>query len=532
PSRPRRTASMSNAKGLQFHGRRDKAQLDVGLLSVIPVLWPLLGVEDRRSLRACCCATRQRADWLLDALRFVIAVPANICSPPAALLAALRLLAAFGAAVPPLVLTDVKLLGVPLTAAVVRTITAAAPQLSVLTLSGYDLSLCTGLRGSLPFGNGLRGAQILLRHAAPHLTELSLEDLGTSAGASWLPLMLQQCSRLASLSIGVSAPSEALVEALPRLLQLTELSLDTKSDAVLPAIAQLRGLVKLILPDCTLQPEGLQLLASLTALELLHVERVELPRSLDPAELPQPNTLPLPPLLESLALSGDIHPAALVALRLPESLTELWMWNAIAIDRDDDLDSDDCLRPAAAAALVMACGQLHGSWPNRYGTLYDAVRQAAIERLDLRYVELEAVDVAALARHLPALEVLFLRCHAPPYTWPLLCRLERLRVLRLHPGMGKSVAYWEEFCDEQALRAALLALCMEAPELECLELALVSQDDDDEDTGAFAVRGRAQCKAAVTWLAEALPRLRASPPIIVCDEDGDESVTWDSIEDC
>ncbi|PNH09910.1 hypothetical protein TSOC_003432 [Tetrabaena socialis] len=507
-------------------------------------------------------------------------VPANICSPPATLLATawrrvltrgarprklelrlrgleasacegfgLRLLEALGAAVPPLALTDVTLLGVPLTAAVVRAIAAAAPQLSVLTLSGYDLSLCTGLRGSLPFGSGLRGSQILLRHAAPHLTELSLEDLGTSAGASWLPLMLQRCPRLASLSLGVSTPSEALVEALPRLSQLTELSLYTYSNAALPAVAQLRGLVKLVLSCCTLQPEGLQLLAGLTALKQLRVETFQLPDSLDPAVPPQPNTLPLPPLLESLTFSEDIHPTALVALRLPASLTELVMRNAIAIDRDDDLDLDGRLRPAAAAALVMACGQLQGrtgcaslalgwsmpppTWPNRYGTLYDALRQAAIRRLDLQYVTLRAADVAALVRHLPALEVLFLKCHAPPCTWPLLCRLERLRVLRLHPGMGQSVAYWEEFCDEQAMRAALLALCVEAPALECLELALLLRAVDDVNTGPFAVRARAQCKVAVTWLEEALPRLRASPPKLVCDEFWeDESSSWASLEDC
>ncbi|PNH12397.1 hypothetical protein TSOC_000703 [Tetrabaena socialis] len=514
---------MSKAKRLQLHGRRNKARLEDGLLSVIPVLWPLLGAEDRRSLRACCCATRERADWLLDALSSKRSVPPSIYSPPATLLAAawrraltrgarpcklelrlrglqssacegfgLRVLAELGAASPPVILTDVSLLGVPLTAAVVRGIAAAAPRLSVLHLSGYDLSLCTGLRGSLPFSNGLSGAQGLLRHAAPHLKDLSLEGLGTWAVAPWLPLLLQQCSRLASLSLGVWAPSDALIEALPRLSQLTELSLDTFSDPVLPAVAQLRGLVKLDLKFCTLKPGSLQLLAGLTALKELDLETVVLPRSLDPAELLQPNTLPLPPLLESLTISGGIHPAALAALRLPESLTDLSV----------------------------------------YGTLYDAVWQAAIRRLDLRFVELGAADVAALVRQLPALEALFLMCHAPPYTWPLLRRLARLRVLRLYPGMGSSVMHWKEFGNEQALRAALLTLCMEAAALERLELAPLSQGRDNVNTSAFAVRGRANCKAAVSWLEEALPRLCASPPKIVCDVWEDECSRWDAIAYC
>ncbi|PNH09294.1 hypothetical protein TSOC_004105 [Tetrabaena socialis] len=76
---------------------------------------------------------------------------------------------------------ELRLSGIPLTAAVVRAIAAAAPRLSVLTLSSYNLSYCTGLRGSLPFRPTLSGVQGLLRLTAPHLQQLRLDGLRDGA---------------------------------------------------------------------------------------------------------------------------------------------------------------------------------------------------------------------------------------------------------------------------------------------------------------------------------------------------------------
>ncbi|PNH00968.1 hypothetical protein TSOC_013172 [Tetrabaena socialis] len=507
-----------------------------GLLNVLPLLWSLLGVPDRRALRTCCRATRRTADQQLDALsachsglprtdwRLHLAARAirgalERGARPRRLELRLQLtrssafdkfrrlvLSRLGAMAPP-ALTDVRLHRVPLTSEVVQGLTAAAPRLTVLRLSGYELPCCGCMPCTWAAHEALASVRALLRHAAPQLEELELGLTGGLAAEPWLPAALQQCSRLARLSLG-EVPGEAALGALgalPRLralalrgvtgrdrlsglaglTALTALSLDAAPEAALPAVAALHGLARLELAGCALRPEGLLLLAGLPQLRHLHVETVALPRQqATPADgggggaaaaaaaaeaaeaTDEPEPLPLPPRLEVLELGGPIHPGALAALR-PAGPLELLLWpRCVLLEREADQDPYGRLQPAAAEALLGACGQLAGrtraaclslSWPKapyswgpaRYGVLFAALAPAALVVLELRSVVLWGADVAALAQHLPTLQVLHLICHAPLPAWPLLRRLPRLRELRLHPGMGNMADIWEEFGDEQ-----------------------------------------------------------------------------------
>ncbi|PNH09304.1 hypothetical protein TSOC_004082 [Tetrabaena socialis] len=399
----------------------------------------------------------------------------------------LRILAEIQAVSPPLALEDILLGGLPLTAAAVRGIAAAAPRLSILALHSYHLSRCTGLLGSLPYSPTLSGVQGLLRHAAPHLQQLSLCGTSGLVGASELqaplhglaPLLLR-CSRLESLTLygtGTAATvsfysgvlsSLAQLPAMRSLkMELTRLVIEAAIDldAAMPALARMRGLAKLRLPSHQLRLSHMRQLAALTALIRLEVQGivaadVPLPEgSAELGSLPAPAPQPLVPLPALLQLRGIIVPAA-------------------------DKGADGCLRESAAEALLAACRQLAGRvwddpgveewspfeldlWPDGWGTLFAAMRPVALRDLAIHNASLTLYDVDALVRHLPLLEFLELDCTVELPSLPLLCRLEWLLGLDLHPATGGLVEGWDS---ELALRTALLVLCTEAPSLAYVTL--------------------------------------------------------------
>ncbi|PNH09298.1 hypothetical protein TSOC_004085 [Tetrabaena socialis] len=465
----------------------------------------------------------------------------------------LRILAEIQAVSPPLGLEEITLCALPLTAAVVRSIAAAAPRLSILDLHSYHMSYCTGLPGSLPYSPTLSGVQGLLRHAAPHLQQLTLCDISGMSGASELqaephglaPLLLR-CSRLESLDLYITRTNAATVsfcsgvlstlaqlpamrslemggslapdagrtlDVPPGLTQLTRLVIEAAIDldAAMPALARMRGLAELRFPSHQLQPSHMRQLAALTALTRLEVQGIgaaDVPSPEGTAELgslpaPAPQMLvPLPALLQELHLWDAPSPSVLAALQLPSGPLRLQLpgiWVPAA-----DKGADGCLRESAAEALLAACRQLAGrlwedtdewspfqldlggaapplSWPDGWGTLFAALRPAAMRHLAIQAASLTLYDVDALVRHLPL--------------------LERLSGLELHPEKGGLVGGWDS---QLALRAALLVLCAEAPSLADVTIFV---DGAEEPLLEAALQ-------AVDWLSQELPTLRDDPPSV------------------
>ncbi|PNH09296.1 hypothetical protein TSOC_004087 [Tetrabaena socialis] len=385
----------------------------------------------------------------------------------------LRILAEIQAVSPPLGLEEITLCGLPLTAAVVRGIAAAAPRLSKLVLLSYHLSYSTGLPGSLPYSPTLSGVQGLLHHAAPHLQQLVFRDTSGMAGASELqaplhglaPLLLR-CSRLESLDLYSTEAYAATVsfcsgvlstlaqlpamrslemgvplapgtgrtlDVPPGLTQLTLLVIEAAIDldAAVPALARMRGLAELRLPSHQLRPSHMRQLAALTALTQLKVQGIGAADVLSP---------------EGTAELGSLAPAPQPLVPLPVLLQDLFIWS------------------------------------DGWGTLFAALRPVALRHLTVHDASLTLYDVDALVRHLPL--------------------LERLSGLELHPERGGLVGGWDS---ELALRAALLVLCAEAPSLA--DVAIFVEGDADERLLEAALQ-------AVDWLSQELPTLRDDPPYL------------------
>ncbi|PNH09297.1 hypothetical protein TSOC_004086 [Tetrabaena socialis] len=386
----------------------------------------------------------------------------------------LRILAEVQAVSPPLELEDILLGGLPLTAAVVRGIAAAAPRLSILDLHSYHLSYSTGLPDSLPYSPTLSGVQGLLRLAAPHLQQLVLRDTSGMSGASELlaelhglaPVLLR-CSRLESLDLYSTETYAATVsfyggvlstlaqlpamrslemgvplapgtgrtlDVPPGLTQLTRLVIEAAIDldAAVPALARMRGLAELRLPSHQLRPSHMRQLAALTALTQLKVQGIGAADVLSPEGTAELGSLPAP------------APQPLVPL--PALLQDLFIW------------------------------------PDGWGTLFAALRPVVLRHLTVHDASLTLYDVDALVRHLPL--------------------LERLSGLELHPKRGGLVGEWDS---ELALRAALLVLCAEAPSLADVSFWLGG--DADEPLLEAVLQ-------AVDWLSQELPTLRDGPPYL------------------
>ncbi|PNH09314.1 hypothetical protein TSOC_004079 [Tetrabaena socialis] len=396
---------------------------------LVPQLWRLLYRRDRCRLRACSreilrlvdrstdtlalrwASSEAERDGVVAALRRVLArgcrprrleLPFYVAECPATKTAfGLRLLAELQA-LSLLPLKELLLVGLPLTAAVVRAIAMTVPQLSILELHGYTLS-----HDSPRFIPAPSGVQALLRHGAPHLQQLRLHNTTGLAGSSRLPAapnglapLLLQCSRLESLMLGSSdreplasyhrvlsalaqlpalrslellLPKEhdagSSLTVLSNLTQLTHLEITADFDlgAVLPAVLGIRGLADLHLPSHQLRPSHMRQLAALTALTRLGAKGIGAAGEPSPegtAELgtlpapaPQP-LVPLPALLQVLILTDAPSPSDLAALQLPSGPLRLQL-PGITIPAADK-GADGCLRESAAEALLAACRQLTG----------------------------------------------------------------------------------------------------------------------------------------------------------------------------
>ncbi|PNH03677.1 hypothetical protein TSOC_010250 [Tetrabaena socialis] len=531
---------------------------DSCLLSVIPVIWRWMNSDascaqnaparaelsqrERGILRVCCRAARDAVDCAREALCIKCDVtggklPAGTAAGVQSMLArgcrprGLKLQlgkghndpaasAALGisildqlTAVPSLSIARLSLSGLPLTAQVVRALAAAAPTPRKLCLRSYDLSHCTGLPGTLPSESVPSGVLGLLRHAAPHLQQLELSPLTIAAGASVeaLESSLQQCSRLESLTLLLRDSKKRLISWLP----------DTST---------MRGLLKLDMRCLQLLSPHLQELAALTALTQLRVGSVESAASAAAAggtAVPVPAgpagllLLPLPPRLRTLAISDHIDAAVLAALQLPACLTRLELSGLTLCD--DATDERNNLQPAAAEVLLVACRQLSGRYHRStpppaeylfgvskhpfhelYGPLFAALQPAGLEQLSLSCAPLSVLDVDALVRHLPLLQVLTLNNGLELVSLPFLRSLARLRKLCVGQADADGFYVAPPWDNEDALKCALLALCKEAPSLESITL-------DCEGWKELAIT----LEDAVRWLDVMLTDLKGPHPHVM-----------------
>ncbi|PNH04894.1 hypothetical protein TSOC_008859 [Tetrabaena socialis] len=552
------------------------------LARVIPLLLGLPYVE-RASLRGCCREVRVAVDCARAKLCIgrVDRLPAGAAASVRGMLArgcrpsALAIVmpgrgtrvqrAEFGrsilvelAAVSPPSITDVEFDGIPLTAQVVLAIAAAAPRLCTLILGGYNLSLhnlpCSEPCGSTPTHGGVQ----------LYLGRMTVRPSASQPSAASVSLasVLQQCSRLESLSFRTSHGAVEDPAILPALAQLpalrslqlhaffysiwhqtavlglsrlTHLSTFAEPYEMVPVVANLRGLVELDLVYAELAPSHLEQLRALTALTSLRTGGIQAhePEPADDGEapgpvpgLPDPATLRLPTQLRSLELLFCTDVCVLAALQLPASLTRLEVPGLYSHATDEE----GMLQPAAAEAVLAACRQLSGryegasltkylsldlgrakppaSWQGVYGPLFAALQPVGLEELVLSCAPLTVRDVDALARHLSTLEVLRLRCGLELASLPFLRRLDSLRdvVVHLH-GVEEELELLGGWESKEALEAALLVLCVDAPSLESITLDLKEMGEQE---GV-----RAATEEANEWLAERLPHLCSRGPHVI-----------------
>ncbi|PNH03670.1 hypothetical protein TSOC_010249 [Tetrabaena socialis] len=111
------------------------------------------------------------------------------------------------------------------------------------------------------------------------------------------------------------------------------------------------------------------------------------------------------------------------------------------------------------------------SWQGTYRPLFTALQPAGLEQLGLSCAPLSVLDVDALVRHLPLLQVLTLYDGLELAALPFLRCLARLR--KLCVGLGSMQGDMEEaWLNKAALKGALLVLCKEAPSLKSITLDL------------------------------------------------------------
>ncbi len=363
-------------------------------------------------------------------------------------------------------LTRLSLSNIPYTDALTSAVRSAAPHLAYLDVYSYDLDAATpGLCRlitttapsitSLTFGSDLHSVLPPLADAIAtcirlqHLQVSLCARAGITKGdtpmqASTLRVLelVRTLPTLRSLNLSWYAGSEfgPLLDVMSTLTQLTSLRLNAHSVApgrVINTLRPLASLARLTLVGGTVDEAAFGALAVGHG-QLTHLAFEDFQLLLDSTQAGRRSCVPLPAALRELLLGCNVKPRELLALQLPPSLTQLrvdGLQVSAMTHTDAETDAGEDAGGVLAASpspcpgfdeLLQAVGLLCGSydahelylkyqreasprtWPaigDGNVRLFKALRPLGLRRLVCRDCALDLRDVAALAEHLPELQV-------------------------------------------------------------------------------------------------------------------------------